>query len=84
MISTTHYLMTVGVVSPDKLPRETETVSTSVSTVNNLQERIFEPNSISHKKLLTESLLRRKICLCKFPFNLQACSLRLQLKGRSF
>ena len=50
-----------GVVSPDKLPRETETVSTSVSTVNNLQERIFEPNSISHKKLLTESLLRRKL-----------------------
>jgi hypothetical protein len=48
-------------VSPDKLPRVTETVSTPVSTVDNLQERFFEPNSISHKKLLTESLLRRNI-----------------------
>ena len=50
-----------GVVSPDKLPRVTETVSTPVTKVDNLQERIFESNSISHKKLFTESLLRRNI-----------------------
>jgi hypothetical protein len=40
-----------GVVSPDKLPRVTETVSTPVAKVDNLQERIVESNSISHKKI---------------------------------
>lgn len=48
-------------VSPDKLLRVTETMSKPVPHGDDLQERIFESNSISRTKFVDESLLRRNI-----------------------